>query len=46
MLVVWEVASISGDKDSPLQPLVTHRHAHDAGITTLIVAKDTDSSTW
>ncbi len=46
MLVVWEVSTMPGDQDSPLRALVTHTNAHDAGITTLIVAKDADSSTW
>ncbi len=46
MLVVWEVSTMPGDRDSPLRALVTRTNAHDAGITTLIVAKDADSSTW
>jgi WD40 repeat protein len=45
-LVVQEVVSLAGDGESPLKTLHVNPEAHDAGITCLQVAKDTDGSTW
>ncbi|CAI7990611.1 Nuclear distribution protein PAC1 [Geodia barretti] len=45
-LVVQEVVSLSGDGEIPLKIVRERDAAHDAGVTCLTVAKDTDGSSW
>ena len=45
-LIIYEASSMPVDHTPPLRCLHVNHHAHDAGITCIIVAKDADSSTW